>query len=68
MTTELDMLCEIWDVVKPHLDKHSQSEVCAGLIEIFDSYNMTDGFENELDIDPKLRKEILEYFNEDETE
>jgi hypothetical protein len=29
---------------------------------------MTDGFEDATDIDPKLRKEITEYFNEDETE
>lgn len=63
MSREAILLNEIWSIVSPQIPSKERKETALQLVELFDEYSMTDGFEHETEFEGVLKAAIVEYFD-----
>lgn len=68
MTNDAALLSEVWDVIKPHVERGVYLEICEQLVEVLDSHNISEGMQHESGIEPILQTAIKSYFGDDEVE
>lgn len=68
MTNDSAFISEIWATVKENVDESQYLDICDKLVELFDSYNISDGFTTEVDFDHPLAIAMKSYFDVGEDE
>jgi hypothetical protein len=66
MTTDLSIIIEVWEVIKPSIEAKERDEVCANLVRVFDDHGVIEYDEVGInECDKHLRPAIEEYFEID---
>ena len=66
MTSDYAFISEVWAAIKEHVDDSQYLDICDRLVELFDSYNTSDGFTTEVEFDQPLFLAVNSYFELDE--
>lgn len=66
MTNDSAFISEVWELMKPYIDKDSRADICDQLIGIFDAFNCTEGLEDDVGFEKILQKAINTYYDADE--
>lgn len=62
MTNDSAFISEVWAAVKENVDESQYLDICDSLVEVFDSYNTSDGFTSEVYFDSPLSLAVSSYF------
>jgi hypothetical protein len=68
MNNDSAFISEVWLAIKENVDETQYLDICDKLVEIFDSFNTSDGFTSEVGFDQPLRLSIQTFFDIDEDE
>ena len=68
MNNDSAFISEVWLAIKENIDETQHLDVCDKLVEIFDSFNASDGFTSEVGFDQPLSLSIQTFFDIDEDE
>jgi len=55
MSENAALINEIWGALKPYIPAKERLNAADQLVEIFDDYGMSEGFETEMDLEPEIK-------------
>ena len=62
MNNDSAFISDVWALIKENVDETQYLEICDTLVEIFDSYNISDGFTTDVGFDQPLSLAIASFY------